>query len=291
MPGAATGGAEIHGTGRFAGHTGPIGVYLVSPPQRSLTEIGEVSLCRDRRGAGRRGTGSALGVVARDGPGERKPLSSVLGEGRRFDRGLLMSPERPTKRRPESRGRRTSRPRKRGRTDSSADVLESAQASVGSFLRSTRVSLRMTQAQVAEKTRESPWRLSRAAVSAIERGQNFPGLEAMLALSNVLHIDPKELIERARMTAVVPVDITGLSDEELENRASQFFWAGDFKRALSVYDAMADKLALEAPEQEEVVARLATLEVRRATTLKRIGALISAIARAERALGEVERLG
>jgi tetratricopeptide (TPR) repeat protein len=142
----------------------------------------------------------------------------------------------------------------------------------------------MTQAQVAEKTRGSPWQLSRAAVSAIERGQNFPGLEAMLALSNVLHIDPKELIERARLTAVVPVDITGLSDRELENRASQYFWAGHFKRALSVYDAMADKLALEAPEQEEVTARLATLEIRRATTLKRIGALISALACAERAI-------
>ena len=186
-------------------------------------------------------------------------------------------------RRRESRARKLSRPR-RGKADRSADVLGSAQVSVGNFLRSTRELLRMTQAQVAEKTRESPWQLSRAAVSAIERGQNFPGLEAMLALSNVLHIDPKELIERARLTAVVPVDITGLSDQELENRASQYFWAGDFKRALSVYDAMADKLALEAPEQEEVVARLATLEVRRATTLKRIGALISAIACAERAI-------
>lgn len=163
---------------------------------------------------------------------------------------------------------------------------------MGNFLRSARVSQRMTQAQVAEKTRDSPWRLSRAAVSAIERGQNFPGLEAMLALSNVLHIDPKELIERARLTAVVPVDITGLSDEELENRASQYFWAGDFKRALSVYDAMVHKIALEAPEQrhEEVVSRMATLEVRRATTLKRVGALISAIASIERAISLAARL-
>ncbi len=163
-------------------------------------------------------------------------------------------------------------------------MLETAQSSVGNFLRSTRESLRLTQAQVAEKTRESPWQLSRAAVSAIERGQNFPGLEAMLALSNVLHIDPKELIERARLTAVVPVDITGLSDRELEDRASQYFWAGDFRQALSVYDAMVHKLALEAPERKEVVLQLATLEVRRATTLKRIGALISAIACVERAI-------
>jgi tetratricopeptide (TPR) repeat protein len=156
--------------------------------------------------------------------------------------------------------------------------------SVGNFLRTARESLHLTQAQVAEKTLDSPWRLSRAAVSAIERGQNFPGLEAMLALSNVLHIDPKEMIERARLTAVVPVDITGLTDHQLESQASQLFWAGDFKRALSVYDAMVHKLALEAPEQQEVVSRLATLEIRRATTLKRLGALISAIASVERAI-------
>lgn len=142
----------------------------------------------------------------------------------------------------------------------------------------------MTQAEVAEKTRDSPWQLSRAAVSAIERGQNFPGLEAMLALSNVLHIDPKELIERARMTAVGPVDVTGIDDAELETRASQYFWAGDFRQALAVYDAMVHKLVLEAPERDEAVSRLAVLEVRRATALKRVGALISAIASIERAI-------
>jgi tetratricopeptide (TPR) repeat protein len=142
----------------------------------------------------------------------------------------------------------------------------------------------LTQAQVAARTASSPWQLSRAAVSAIERGQNFPGLEAMLALSNVLHIDPKELIERARLSAVVPVDVTGLTDDELEARASQFFWAGRFQEALAVYDAMVQKLALVTPQREEALGRLAELEIRRATTLKRIGALISAIASIERAI-------
>jgi len=194
----------------------------------------------------------------------------------------------PGERLPTRRDALRSKNRPRSKTSrkvgGSSSLAEAAQASVGHFLRRTRESLRLTQAQVAEKTHDSPWQLSRAAVSAIERGQNFPGLEAMLALSNVLHIDPKELIERARLTAVVPVDITGLTDRELEDRASQYFWAGDFRQALSVYDAMVHKLALEAPERREVVLQLATLEVRRATTLKRIGALISAIASAERAI-------
>ncbi len=156
---------------------------------------------------------------------------------------------------------------------------------VGTFLRSTRESLGLTQAEVADRTRNSPWQLSRAAVSAIERGQNFPGLEAMLALSNVLEIDPKELIERARLAAVVPADLKGLADDELESRASQYFWAGDFRNALAAYDALAQRLAGSATdESEDVVARRATLELRRAATLKRAGALVSAIASAERAI-------
>ena len=193
-----------------------------------------------------------------------------------------MTEERRASRRHESRSRKVSKPRSGRKSEDATELLQAAQDSVGSFLRATRESLRMTQAEVAEATRQSPWQLSRAAVSAIERGQNFPGLEAMLALSNVLHIDPKELIERARLTAVVPVDITGLSDEQLDKRASDFFWAGDFRQALSVYDAMVHKLTLSEPD--EALSKLATLEVRRATTLKRVGALISAIACVERAI-------
>jgi len=176
-----------------------------------------------------------------------------------------------------------SKPRSDSGAKSRSD-LEAAQQKVGSFLRSTRQNQRLTQAEVAKRTRESPWQLSRAAVSAIERGQNFPGLEAMLALSNVLHIDPKELIERARLT-VVPVDVSGLTYEELESRASQYFWAGDFNKALAVYDAIVEKMALEGGEDSAALAvRLARVEIRRATALKRAGAILSAVASAERAL-------
>jgi tetratricopeptide (TPR) repeat protein len=134
-------------------------------------------------------------------------------------------------------------------------------------------------------TRESPWKLSRAAISAIERGQNFPGMEAMLALSNVLYVDPKELVERARLSTVVPVDVTGISFEELDKRAARYFWAGDFRQALAIYDAMLEKVALEGEGgSPEATKRLGILEVRRSTALKRAGALLSAIATAERAI-------
>ena len=163
--------------------------------------------------------------------------------------------------------------------------LFAAQQAIGSFLRATRTAQKLTQEQVASMTRSTPWHLSRAAISAIERGQNFPGMEAMLALSNVLYVDPKELIERARLSTAVPVDVTDMSLEQLDQRATQYFWAGDFRQALSVYDAMLEKLALETHHDRDWVSRkVASLEIRRATALKRAGALLSAIATAERAI-------
>lgn len=187
------------------------------------------------------------------------------------------------KRAPQKHGPRSSR----SLPDKPVTPSRSAQQAVGNFLRATRSAQNLTQEQVASMTRGSPWQLSRAAISAIERGQNFPGMEAMLALSSVLYVDPKELVERARLSTVVPIDITETTYEELEAQASRFFWAGQFKKSLSVYDAMQEKAALEEEEDGEprqTAHRIAVLDVRRATALKRAGALLSAIATAERAI-------
>ena len=101
----------------------------------------------------------------------------------------------------------------------------------------------------------------------------------MLALANVLYVDPKELVERARLSTAVPVDITGLTHEQLERQASRYFWSGDFRKAISVYDAMLEKISLEDEgPSENRQRRIATLEVRRATALKRAGALASSAA-------------
>ena len=203
--------------------------------------------------------------------------------------GTRVDPKLATGKRSRSRGPRKARSGK-GTSKGSSPPDEPrrttlAQQAVGSFLRATRSSRNLTQEQVAAATRGSAWQLSRAAISAIERGQNFPGMEAMLALSNVLFVDPKELVERARLSTTVPVDISGRSYEELEIQAARHFWAGEFRQSLSVYDAMLEKVALERARQaDDTARRMATLEVRRATVLKRAGALLSAIATAERAI-------
>jgi len=166
-----------------------------------------------------------------------------------------------------------------------SERLHTAQQAVGNFLRATRTAQHLTQEQVSSLTKRATWKLSRAAISAIERGQNFPGMEAMLALSNVLFVDPKELVERARLSTVVPIDVTNVSYEELDQKANQYFWAGEFRKALAIYDAMLEKMTLQEQTDAHEAARcLARLEVERAATLKRAGALLSAIATAERAI-------
>ncbi|MCP3979282.1 MAG: helix-turn-helix transcriptional regulator [bacterium] len=160
-----------------------------------------------------------------------------------------------------------------------------AQQAIGSFLRATREAQQLTQEQVADLTKDSPWQISRAAVSAIERGQNFPGLEAMLALSNVLYIDPKELVERARVAAVTPEGSEDLSSAELEKKASDRFWEGDYRSALGIYNAIIDRVSHEFEDDpKKMSVSLAPLEIRRATCLKRAGALQVAIGTAERAI-------
>ena len=84
-----------------------------------------------------------------------------------------------------------------------------------------------------------------------------------------------------RSCGQAPTDLD-LSLEQLGRRAARYFWAGDFRKALSVYDAMLEQIALSPPDN--VNRELANLEIRRATTLKRAGALLSAIATAERAV-------
>jgi transcriptional regulator with XRE-family HTH domain len=205
---------------------------------------------------------------------------SAFGGGRLLERKPKGDPERRTG--PGGSGRDSTGDRTSGRSKRAETRLTAAQQSIGSFLRATRTSQKLTQEQVAAMTRNTPWHLSRAAISAIERGQNFPGMEAMLALSNVLYVDPKELIERARLSTTVPVDVTDLTLEQLGRRAARYFWAGDFRKALSVYDAMLERMALSPPD--DVDRALANLEIRRATALKRAGALLSAIATTERAV-------
>lgn len=153
---------------------------------------------------------------------------------------------------------------------------------LGAMLRTAREVQRLSQDQVADLTNGE---VSRTTISSIERGQILPGLEALVSLSGVLNVEPLEVLERVRLANAVPVDVTGLSWDELNARAEGFFWAGNYRSALAVYDAMFDRTLLDPAEDLSVRARCqARVEINRAVALRRCSALRAGMASAQRAV-------
>lgn len=156
---------------------------------------------------------------------------------------------------------------------------------VGALFRSAREAQHLSQEQVASLAGDGPGELSRTTISSIERGVNLPGLEVLLSLSRVLNIEPTEVLERVNLHMTQPVNLTGVTRDELFCRAEEFFWAGDYRKALATYDAMVEQLILDPPASSEERARLyARIEVNRAAALRRCCALSAARAAAERAV-------
>lgn len=155
---------------------------------------------------------------------------------------------------------------------------------VGVLFRAAREAQRLSQEQVAELTRmRAGQEVSRAAVSDIERGRCLPGLEALMSLSRVLHIEPAEVLERVDLHATVPVDVTDFSLEDLLRRGEELLWAGDYRGALALYDAMLERLVLSPPDDEtQRQFWRARIEINRAVALRRCSAMKAAQATAQR---------
>jgi transcriptional regulator with XRE-family HTH domain len=175
---------------------------------------------------------------------------------------------------------------RRESTGSGARRVPTPAEHIGQFLRRTRESLNLSQEQLAALTDGRPGRVSRATISAVERGRHLPGLEVLLTLSQVLHISPTEVLERLELARVAGVETARLSLDELERKASESFWAGDHRQAVACYDAMLRKLQQDAPPDDvrEHTLRIARTELRRATALRRCGAAVAARSAVERAI-------
>lgn len=190
--------------------------------------------------------------------------------------------------------RRTDRKRSRSRPDPvQDDPLASPSKyavdrrdvgnAIGAAFRAARQAQRLSQHQVSALTTSPP--LSRTTISAIESGR-MPTIEALVSLSDVLHVNPSAILERVHLASPVPVDLTGLDSEELGRRAESLFWAGDFRGALAVYDAMHQRLALDPPADPEIARRLEVkVEIERAVCLRHLSALHAAEVSAKRAVG------
>lgn len=76
-----------------------------------------------------------------------------------------------------------------------------ARINVGRFLKARREALGLSQEEIAALSTRTPWRLTRAGISSIERGNNFPGLEALLVYRFALDVRPAELLEIATIAS------------------------------------------------------------------------------------------
>jgi tetratricopeptide (TPR) repeat protein len=122
-------------------------------------------------------------------------------------------------------------------------------------------------------------------ISAVERGRHLPGLEVLLTISQVLHVAPTEILERLELAQTELPELGSFSPDELDRQAAERFWAGDYRGAVARYDALARRLA-EQPvdDPREQTLRVVRTEIRRATALRRYGAMTAARAAVERAI-------
>jgi len=155
---------------------------------------------------------------------------------------------------------------------------------IGTLLRSRRDALGLTQVQLAASTEALGWPVSRAMISALETGKHSPSAVTILALSTVLRVDPMEIFDRLKMATPVPAEYRMWSIEQLDGRFLELFGSGRFREALTALDTMMTRLVeSEGIDRATRQRRMAVVEVRRATTLRRLGALVAAKESAERA--------
>ncbi len=142
--------------------------------------------------------------------------------------------------------------RKSGRVEAADAVVRQhgdvSGSSAGEFLRQTREMQRLTLRQLAEETKhQSEVPVSRATIAAIESGTTDPTLTTVRVLAKALRLSPAEVMERADITAPTLIDVSGVDRRELRSRAEACFWSGNYREALTLYDAMLAHLELNPP--------------------------------------------
>lgn len=174
--------------------------------------------------------------------------------------------------------------RDRGEPEAPRGAGDALAATVGRIFRAAREEQRLSQEQVAALSASRSAGVSRTLISAIERGRSLPGIEALVSLSRVLNIEPREILERVDLSVSVPVDVTGLAPRELVTKGNDSFLSGDYREALAHYDAAADLLVLEGDDSREARELRVRIEINRSVALRRSLALKAAQTAAERAV-------
>lgn len=77
--------------------------------------------------------------------------------------------------------------------------MEKIYRDIGARVRSVRLALKMTQAEVAERVGVDP-----SFYGQIERGANAPSLRTLFSIAEVLRVEPAELLPKVRGRAADP---------------------------------------------------------------------------------------
>ncbi len=137
---------------------------------------------------------------------------------------------------------------------------------------------------VAAMSADQAQSISKSMLSGIERGRHLPGLETLVTLCSVLHVDPSEVHDLVHAAADVSVNFDESTAEEVRERAKKRFWSGDYRQALALYNAMLRHLADSPPgDVADRDREHARVQILRATALRRMGAFSAARAAALRA--------
>jgi tetratricopeptide (TPR) repeat protein len=157
--------------------------------------------------------------------------------------------------------------------------------SVGAIFRASRELLGLSQHQVVQLTTERGHHVSRSALCDIERGCNLPGIESLVALCEVLQIDPRVILERIGRRGEPPLDLLQGTIEEIDRKAMLLFWAGQSRVACTVYSALAERLESD-PSYEPLARRRlrARFAICRSFALKNCGSLQAAESAAKQGL-------
>ena len=81
-----------------------------------------------------------------------------------------------------------------GSSSETAQAITECKRAVGSYLKEMREAAHLTQQRLAELCEGDLAGLSRQAIGAIERGEQLPGVGALVVLSRVLRFDPREVL-------------------------------------------------------------------------------------------------
>ncbi|MEW5807734.1 MAG: tetratricopeptide repeat protein [Acidobacteriota bacterium] len=129
-------------------------------------------------------------------------------------------------------------------------MKKSTNYNLGSYLRKLRAQRRLSLTKVEELSLSFKDPIKPSYLSKIETGKFVPALPKLVTLSKIYGVKIQSLIERLDLEEdAAPVDLTGITYEELKQKGLEELRHGNFKKALSFFEASLDLSMLSRKEK------------------------------------------